>query len=81
VKENDHFRGEPVMFDQIVSWRRPIVSQSLKWIETQLLRHSRPNAVVTLVGAAADLVSSKQELMIENAFLREQLVISTRSVN
>ena len=68
------------MFDQIVSWCRTIVSQGLKWVETQLLKHTKPNAVITRVGATADLVRSKQELVIENAFLRQQLVILARSV-
>jgi len=55
------------MFDQIVGWCRTIVSQGL--------RHIRPSAVVIVLGAAADLVRGKQELVVGNAFLRQQLVV------
>ena len=45
----------------------------------RVARWLRPTANSVVPGAAADLVRGKPELIAENAFLRQQLVVLARS--
>jgi putative transposase len=49
-------------------------------VRRQLLRRTRPAASGSLVlGAAADLLRSRSELVAENALLRQQLIVLVRA--
>lgn len=54
------------MFDQIVNGCRTLISQGLKWVETQILSRTKPCSVVSVLGTADDLARSKRELVIED---------------
>ena len=68
------------MFKRFVAWCRTMVSRGLNWIEQQVLSQTKPSAAAVVVGAAADTVRNREDLLLENALLRQQVVILKRSV-
>ena len=61
---------------QIMDIVRPIVKKA----ETRVKAWTKPATDSLIGGAAADLVKSKPELIAENAFLRQQLIVLKRQV-
>jgi hypothetical protein len=59
---------------QAVQVIRPIVRK----IEEQVKTWKKPASDSLIGGTAADLVKSKPELIVVNAFLRQQLIVVTR---
>ncbi len=68
------------MFGRLIQWCRTLVNRGLKWIEQQLLSQTKPRTTATIVGITGDVLRSRAELLLENALLRQQLVILKRSV-
>ena len=68
------------MFKRFIKWCRTIVSHGLNWLEQQIMRQTKPSPATVVVGAVGDAVRSREELLLENALLRQQLVILKRSV-
>ena len=59
---------------------RHLARTALDAVRGQLLRWTRPAATGSLVlGAAADLVRTRSELIAENALLRQQLIVLARA--
>jgi putative transposase len=68
------------MFKRFFAWGRALVSHGLEWIEQQVLRQTKPSVGALVVGIAVDAVRSREDLILENALLRQQVVILKRSV-
>jgi hypothetical protein len=62
---------------------RPVaqtVQPMVRKVEAHVKAWTKPATASLIGGAAADLVKSKPELIVENAFLRQQLIVVTRQV-
>jgi putative transposase len=68
------------MFKRFMKWCRTIVSRGMNWIEQQIMNQTKPSSATIVVGAVGDALRSRKELLLENALLRQQLVILKRSV-
>ena len=61
---------------QVVTMAQPIV----KKLEAGVKAWTKPATSSLIGGTAADLVKSKPELVVENAFLRQQVIVLNRQV-
>ena len=61
---------------QVVAMAQPIV----KKLEARVKAWTKPATDSLIGGTAADLVKSKPELVVENAFLRQQVIVLNRQV-
>jgi putative transposase len=61
---------------QVVAIAEPIV----KKLETQVKARTKPTTDSLVGGTAANLVKSKEQLIIENALLRQQVIVLKRQV-
>jgi len=61
---------------QVVAIPQPIV----KPLETQVKTWTKPTTGGLVGGTAADLVKSKEQLIMENALLRQQVIVLKRQV-
>jgi putative transposase len=61
---------------QVVAIAQPIV----KKLETQVKAWTKPTSDRLVGGTAADLVKSKDQLVMENALLRQQVIVLKRQV-
>jgi putative transposase len=61
---------------QVVDMAQPIV----KKLEVRVKAWTKPATDSLLGGTAADLVKSKEQLIMENAFLRQQVIVLKRQV-
>jgi putative transposase len=68
------------MVKRFINWCRTIVSRSLEWIEQQLMSQTKPSPATILAGAMGDAVRNREKLLLENALLRQQLVILKGSI-
>ena len=60
---------------------RPLAHTAIRALERWIMRWTRPAMSTPLVvGAAADFVRSRSELVAENTLLRQQLVVLARAV-
>ncbi len=57
---------------------RQVVPAVLRKVEEYMKAWTKPASDSLIGGTAADLVKSKPELIVENAFLRQQLIVVTR---
>src|SRR5262249_47647399 len=74
------WRGRPLCAHLLDRARR-LARSAMDALRGGLLRWTRPATTGSLVlGAAADLVRSRPELVAENALLRQQLIVLTRTV-
>lgn len=55
-----------------------LVARGLRQIETRLKEWTKPAPDRQVSGVVTDLVRSKQELIAENAFLRQQVIVLKR---
>jgi hypothetical protein len=56
----------------------PAVQPMVRKVEVRMKAWTKPASDSLIGGTAADLVKSKPELIAENAFLRQQLIVVTR---
>jgi hypothetical protein len=52
-----------------------VIRQSVAWLELRFKQWSRPATSHQVIGMLADLKRSKRELIAENMFLRQQLLV------
>ena len=68
------------MLARCLSYLHHLAGRCRDAVRTRLARWTQPAPASLAGGLAADLVRSKQELVLENALLRQQLIILNRSV-
>lgn len=57
-----------------------VIRHSVTWLETRFKQWTRPAVSHQVIGTLADLKRSKSELIAENMFLRQQLIVLERQV-
>jgi putative transposase len=57
-----------------------VIRQRVAWLETRFKQWTRPAVSHQVIGTLADLKRSKRELIAENMFLRQQLIVLERQV-
>ena len=57
-----------------------MIAQALTWFEQKLRVWTQPGLPSLALGTVADLTRDKSELVLENALLRQQLIVLRRSV-
>ncbi|MHB8629545.1 MAG: hypothetical protein ACYDBJ_23875 [Aggregatilineales bacterium] len=67
---------QSTVLHQVVQVVKSVVNQVEAWVKS----FTKPTAESLIGGAAADLIKSKSELVAEDAFLRQQLVVMKRKV-
>jgi putative transposase len=68
------------MFHRLFQSCRQIIVRTLQQVEQYCFQRTQPSTATTVVGATADAFRSRTDLLLENALLRQQLVILRRSV-
>lgn len=68
------------MLARCLAHLRQLAGHGLRMVGTHLSALMKPTTPSLAGGLAADLVRSKQDLMLENALLRQQLLVLNRSV-
>ncbi len=71
---------QPVIVNQIERKISQIIRYRVGWLETRFKQWTRPVVGHQVIGTLADLKQSKHELIAENMFLRQQLVVLERQV-
>jgi hypothetical protein len=67
-----------------MNWRqlwnagKQLITRGLQQLETKVKEWTKPAPDRQITGVAADLVRSKPELIAENAFLRQQVIVLKR---
>ena len=64
----------------MISFPRQCFEHILFDVTQHIQRWVKPNNLPLFAGAALDLTRSKTELILENAFLRQQLIVLNRQV-
>jgi hypothetical protein len=75
-----HIANEPLMLARLLCRVTCTGRAALQALRRRLLTATKPAAPTLVAGALADLLRSKPELVAENALLRQQLAVLTRSV-
>jgi len=57
-----------------------VVQQGVTWLEAQFKQWTQPTKTTQVAGILSDLTRSKSELIAENMFLRQQLIVLERQV-
>ncbi len=52
----------------------------LLWFQERIKRWTKPTTSVLIIGALSDLTRSRTDLVVENALLRQQLIVLNRQV-
>jgi hypothetical protein len=60
---------------QVWNAGKQLITRGLQQIETKVKEWTKPVPGRQVTGVAVDLVRSKPELVMENAFLRQQLIV------
>jgi hypothetical protein len=60
---------------------KQVIQQGLTWLETRFKHWTKPATSQQVMGSFADLKRSKRELIAENMFLRQQLIVLERQVS
>jgi putative transposase len=57
-----------------------VIQHGVAWLETRFKQWTRPATSQQVIGTLADLKRNKRELMAENMFLRQQVIVLERQV-
>src|ERR687886_2510291 len=68
------------MLTRCLTWLRQRVQHGVDAIRTRASRWAKPRPVALAAGLAADLTRSRGDLLLENALLRQQVLVLNRSV-
>ena len=68
------------MLTRCLAWLRQRVQHGVDAIRTRVSRWTTPRPVALAAGLAADLTRSRRDLLLENALLRQQLLVLRRTV-
>jgi hypothetical protein len=60
---------------------KKVLQQGVAWLETRFKHWTKPATRKHVMGTPADLKRSKRELIAENMFLRQQLIVLERQVS
>jgi hypothetical protein len=60
---------------------KQVMQKGVAWLETRFKGWTRPATSSQVIGTLADLKRSKRELIAENMFLRQQLIVLERQVS
>jgi putative transposase len=69
------------MINSINEKIKQVLQQGVARLERQFKRWTQPAASKQVIGTLADLKRSKRELITENLFLRQQLIVLERQVS
>ncbi len=69
------------MLNTILRFCNTVVMKGVKWVEHQLQQWTKPGRASSGLEIAKDVLRSKAELVVENAFLRQQVIILQRQVD
>ena len=56
------------------------MSKFLRWLQERVKLWTKPATSVLIIGALSDLTRSHADLVVENALLRQQLIVLNRQV-
>lgn len=56
------------------------IGKTLLWLVERIELWTKPATSVLIIGALSDLTRSRTELVVENALLRQQLIVLNRQV-
>jgi hypothetical protein len=68
------------MLKTILHFCKTVVMKSLKWVEHQLQQWTKPATASSELEIVKDVLRSKSKLVLENALLRQQVIILQRQV-
>jgi putative transposase len=72
--------GEALSVNPVLPSLKRLIRSCLDRSHTRFVRWTRPHNTSLLLGTIADLGRSKSELLVENALLRQQLIVLKRQV-
>src|SRR5215212_6116841 len=67
------------MLTRCLTWLRQRVQHGVDALRTRVSRWTRPGPVALAAGLAADLTRSRGDLLLENALLRQQVLVLRRT--
>jgi hypothetical protein len=70
----------PLLLKTVYGWVRSAIQRSWGSFEAWFMQKTRPARRRQVMGTIADLNRSKEELIAENMFLRQQLIVLEREV-
>ncbi len=68
------------MLKRILRFCKTVALKGVKWVEQQFQQWTKPSTTSPGLEIAKDVLRSKSELVVENAFLRQQVIILQRQV-
>jgi len=68
------------MLKTILNFGKGLVSKGVAWLEQKVQRWTKPGTGSSVLETVSDLMRNKSELVLENALLRQQVIILKRSV-
>jgi putative transposase len=69
------------MINPIARKIKQAIQPGVAWLETRFKHWTKPAISQQVIGTLADLKRSKRELIAENMFLRQQLIVLERQVS
>ncbi len=57
-----------------------MISKFLGWLQERITHWTKPASSVLIIGILSDLTRSRADLMVENALLRQQLIVLNRQI-
>ena len=68
------------MLTRCLAWLRQRVQRGVDALRARASQWTRPRPVAPAAGLAADLTRSRRDLLLENALLRQQVLVLRRTV-
>src|SRR5207248_2387189 len=68
------------MLAAIINVGKTVVRKSVQWLNQKLQQWSKPTAGTVVLDSVTDLMRPKSELVLENALLRQQVIVLHRQV-
>lgn len=56
------------------------MSKILRWLQERIKRWTKPAALALIIGILSDLTRNRTDLVVENALLRQQLIVLKRQI-
>ena len=73
-------REEFAVIVKLMNWTRQMVTTAVRVVQERFRSWTKPPSTSLTLGSIHDLARSKSQLVIENALLRQQLIVLNRSV-
>jgi hypothetical protein len=68
------------MLTAVINFGKALMPKGLAWVNQKLQALSRPLDDTTLLATVSDLLHPRSELILENALLRQQVIVLRRNV-